>query len=478
MTTTRCLALVLLSACQSNSSQEDDSAVLTPAECGQGVAPGSDAQLLRWPYVQNTTSSSVVIAFGARNEMTSGTIAIGRDETYTTAVLDTVSEEVQYVDSGDDSPMLRLHHAEFTDLEPATEYCYRVQASGSVLASGLTFRTAPESTDATVHFLAVADFGASNEAERLIVEQMTEYRDTAEFILTMGDNAYSSGTYGQWQSNVFESYQYLLTRLPMFAVPGNHDYYTADAQPEIDNLFLPENAPTALDAERYYSMDWGPIHFVGLDSNDPLKRITDDVEGDDERDWLQDDLAQTDRPWTIASFHHPMRTNNVGRAADPYVVAYLVPTLEEFEVPLVLQGHDHNYERFVPMQGNQALDSKLGGTTYVIAGGGGAGLYELEIGKDELLAVGVETLQLPLRHGRGVHAVDRRHRRNGRRVRLVHARPLLSGRSTFGGSIATSDIAPEATRVPSSHRTPPFLNANRAAASLEPTTRIEASCPR
>jgi hypothetical protein len=61
-------------------------------------------------------------------------------------------------------------------------------------------------------------------------------------------------------------------------------------------------------------------------------------------------------------------------------------------VPLVLQGHDHNYARFVAMQDGQPLDASVGGTTYVITGGGGAGLYDIEVGQDELQVVGLEAL--------------------------------------------------------------------------------------
>jgi acid phosphatase type 7 len=385
------LILVFPFACRTFGPQDDDSTPSTPAECGTGITAGSDARLLRWPYVQDVTSTSATLAFGAVSGMPDGHVSIGRDTTYQTATVETASDQVPYLDEGDDPPTLRLHHAAFTGLAPATEYCYRIEASGTVLASGLMFRTAPDDPDATVHFLAVGDFGAGNTAEENVRDAITEYRDRADFLVTLGDNAYSSGTYGQWQSRVFEPYQHLLTRLPIFAVPGNHDYYTADAQPFLDNLFLPENADVAGDRERYYSMDWGPIHFVGLDSEDPLRRITDDIDGDDERDWLQGDLARADRPWTVAAYHKPMRTNNVGRIADPYVVAHLIPTIEEFEVPLVLQAHDHNYERFVPMHDDQPLDSKLGGTTYIIAGGGGAGLYDVEVGTDELQAVGLKT---------------------------------------------------------------------------------------
>jgi acid phosphatase type 7 len=385
----RLLPLLLLFACRGTS---NDSEPGTPAECGTGVAAGSDTRLMRWPYLQRVTSTSAVIAFGAQADLTSGTVSIGRDTDYTTATVSTSAEELPFEDTDNAPRTFQLHAAEMTGLSPATEYCYRIEAGGVEIVSGLKFRTAPDDPEATVRFLVLGDYGAGNTAEMDVREAMMQYRETADFLVTTGDNAYSNGTYGQWQANVFEPYQHMLTRVPFFPTLGNHDYYVEDAEPALRNLFLPENADVVEDVERYWSTDWGPIHLVGLDSEDPLDRITEDVEDDDERDWFEDDLAQNDRPWTIVSYHRPMRTNTVGRNGDEQVLDYLVPTIEEYEVPLVVQGHDHNYARFVAMQGGQPLDAEVGGTTYVITGGGGAGLYDIEVGKDELQLIGVKTL--------------------------------------------------------------------------------------
>lgn len=385
------LVVVLLVACRGNGEDESEP-VNSPAECGTGVAAGSDQRLLRWPYLQRVTSTSAVIAFGAQADLTAGTVSVGRDTDYTTATLSTSTDEIPYEDAAGATTTMRLHSAEITGLSPATEYCYKIVAGNAELASGLMFRTAPDDPDATVRFLVLGDYGAGNTTQIDVLDALLEYRETADLLVTLGDNAYSSGTYAQWEQNVFAPYQHLLTRLPFFPTLGNHEYYTDDGEPALRNLFMPENADVVEDVERYWSTDWGPLHLVGLDSEDPLDRITDDVKGDDERDWLEDDLAKNDRPWTIAAYHRPMRSNTVGRTGDSQVREFLVPTLEEYEVPLVLQGHDHNYARFVAMHDGQPLDANVGGTTYVVAGGGGAGLYDIEVGEDELQLVGMKSL--------------------------------------------------------------------------------------
>ena len=93
------LLLVLLVACRGNS--EESQPVTSPAECGTGVAAGSDQRLLRWPYLQRVTSTSAVIAFGAQSDLTTGAVSVGRDTDYTTATVSTTAQEIPYEDTAE-----------------------------------------------------------------------------------------------------------------------------------------------------------------------------------------------------------------------------------------------------------------------------------------------------------------------------------------------------------------------------------------
>ena len=82
--------------------------------------------------------------------------------------------------------------------------------------------------------------------------------------------------------------------------------------------------------------------------------------------WLEQQLAESTSTWKIAVFHHPPYTCG-GHSGSTAVQRRWVPLFESYGVQLVLSGHDHNYQRFATTDG----------VTYVVHGGGGAGLYRL-----------------------------------------------------------------------------------------------------
>jgi acid phosphatase type 7 len=242
------------------------------------------------------------------------------------------------------------------------------------VARGQSFWTAPASADATVGFLAIGDYGAGTAEQLLVRDAMLPYLDRVQGLLTLGDNAYSSGRPSEWQSYVFEVYEDLLTDLVFLPTWGNHDYSTADAAPALDSVFLYENAWRTQDRERYWSTDYGPLHLIGLDTEKPATEIR-ESETDDQLDWLEADLEAVDRPWTVAAWHKPAWSGMPGRGPDPTALLLFAPVLEAAGAQLVLQGHNHMYERFAPMRGSQSVPDGQEGTTYIVSGGGGRSLY-------------------------------------------------------------------------------------------------------
>ena len=117
---------------------------------------------------------------------------------------------------------------------------------------------------------------------------------------------------------------------------------------------------------RYYSFDWENAHIVVLDSNTPLEEA---AAGRGEMlEWLDRDLAATTAYWRIAMFHHPPYAGGPNQE-DPLselVRQHIVPILERHHVDLVLNGHEHNYQRSHP----------INGIVYLTSGGGGASIYQ------------------------------------------------------------------------------------------------------
>lgn len=261
------------------------------------------------------------------------------------------------------------HWARVEELEPATEYSYSIHLDGrDVTPAGETrFRTAGQN-DFT--FLAIGDSGTGSDDQKRLAA--TFQRDPAALVIHTGDLVYPTGTFEAYDRNHFDVYQEAMRRIPFFPVPGNHDYYDFGAEPYRALHDLPRMNVAEKDQGRYYSFEWGDVHFVCLDSNAPLEEAA-AGRGEMLR-WLEADLAACTKFWRVAVFHHPPYAAgpNWEDAYTAMARAHIVPVLERFGVPLIVSGHEHSYQRSVPIRGGAEA---AGGAIYLTTGGGGAALY-------------------------------------------------------------------------------------------------------
>jgi 3',5'-cyclic AMP phosphodiesterase CpdA len=272
--------------------------------------------------------------------------------------------------------------ARLTDLDPATRYCYAV--SGITRPAG--FRTAPEAgVNARVSFAAFGDSGSGRPDQWSLFEQLQTV--PFDFIVHTGDLAYDAGTSAQIQANVFDVYAPLFRSFALYPITGNHDYTTDRAEPFLQAFVLPENG-NPRQAERWYSFDWADVHFVGLD--------TEQI-GEEQASWLDADLQSNRLPWTIVFAHRPPYSSGE-HGGDAAFREYFVPVLEHYRVPLVLSGHDHDYER----------TNVLNGVTYVVTGGGGRGTRN--VGHSSFTAFSQEVIHFVFIQIQGsrlvLHAID------------------------------------------------------------------------
>lgn len=198
--------------------------------------------------------------------------------------------------------------------------------------------------------LVVGDFGTANRAETAIAKAMEKVAKNRpiDVFVTTGDNFYSNNLDANWT----KPFGWVDDQeIPIWATWGNHDIESARRR---------ELVRAALDDPKYwYAKQWEGVEFVFLDANRPSDR--------DQLAWLRDHLAGID-PSTlvVAVFHQPaLSCAHYGDTQE--VVEGWLPLFDKHDVDLVLNGHDHNYQRF-----------EDGDTTYVVTGGGGRSLYELD----------------------------------------------------------------------------------------------------
>ena len=244
-----------------------------------------------------------------------------------------------------------------SDLAPGSTYHYRVESDDGFPATG-SFRTAPAGEDPRFAFAVIGDSGDGGMAQMAVAGLLE--RSMPDLVLHTGDVVYPSGRQRHYDRRFFAPYRKLIGGVPVFPVLGNHDVKTKDGAAYLENFHLPFD-DTRSDG-RYYSFDWGSVHFVALDS----ELYYGDSGGDkvEQKAWLERDLSATLRRRKVIFLHRgPYSSSKHG--GDRKVRADLEPVFVRHRVDLVFSGHDHCYERPGPSKG----------VTYVVSGGGGKKLY-------------------------------------------------------------------------------------------------------
>jgi hypothetical protein len=139
---------------------------------------------------------------------------------------------------------------------------------------------------------------------------------------------------------------------------GNHEYQNGAAPGYFDYW---NNVPS------YYSFNANGWHFISLNSNSAFQPVN---PSSVQYKWLQQDLAANPAACTIAYYHHPLF--NIGPEGSTTAMSDIWKLLAQYGVDIVLNGHDHDYQRWVPLDGNGV--SNPNGITEFVAGGAGHGL--------------------------------------------------------------------------------------------------------
>jgi acid phosphatase type 7 len=344
--------------------------------------PRPPAPFVRAPYVQNVGSGSASVLW-MRDAPPGGDTAWFRP-------------------AGSDSSAWRaappaprdqgVREAHLAPLPPGVTVEYAVGVEG-VRFGPWRFDTAPRpGAGDSVRVLLFGDSGWGTEPQVELARRMR--RLDWDLAIHVGDVAYDDGSSRELTERHFRVYREMLAGTPVFPAIGNHDL-RADGGRSFDLAF---DWPAPVEGARWYSFRWGPALFVALDTSSPTDAVRGLRRGEGPQfDWLERTLraAQADAgvAWTVVYLHHPPFSHAVGLSGhgrDHDVRRFLVPLFERYGVDLVAAGHDHHYERSVPIRANRAVAPGCG-PVYVVQGAGGGSMYARDVGTSPLQAARART---------------------------------------------------------------------------------------
>jgi len=311
------------------------------------------ALLTRGPYLQNGTTSSVVIRW--RTDVpTESHVRFGVSPSdLHRAVFDT--------------SRTTDHEIVVTGLLPGSQYFYAIASETETFATGPEYFviTNPERAKPT-RVWVLGDSGTGSNHQRAVRDAYYAFSANrhTDLWLMLGDNAYEAGTDAQYQGALFNMYPEMLRKSVLWPALGNHDTYSTgvvESFPYLEIFTLPtegEAGGISSGTEKYYSFDYGNIHFVVLDSMSSNRETNGAMST-----WLENNLAANTNEWTIAFWHHPPYTRGSHDSDSEHELIemrqFVVPILEAHGADLILCGHSHSYERSHLLRGHYGHSSTL-----------------------------------------------------------------------------------------------------------------------
>lgn len=236
------------------------------------------------------------------------------------------------------------------------------QSAPSPIATGFAAHTAPANDGTVVG--AVGDGAGGEPGETAVANLISSWTPAA--FLYLGD-VYDKGSPSEF-TNWYDKYGYGDLKSVTDPTVGNHEYSASDTA---EGYFRYWRSPP-----HYYSFDAGGWHFISLDANSQFGTSVPGVDQDlpstvtgvtTQYDWLQSDLGSHAGACTVVYWHQPVW--NQGGEPRSTRMQPIWSLLARKNVTLVLNGHDHDYQRYAALDANGS--PKPTGVTEIIAGGGG-----------------------------------------------------------------------------------------------------------
>ena len=261
------------------------------------------------------------------------------------------------------------YEATLSGLTEGTEYEYSI--AGNAVDGSLHFGTCP-AAGSPLDVVFYGDSRSGGSVNQMVANNVLA--KGADIVFESGDIQLDGSYPNYWSATdtnnepgFFVGAKNLISVIPFMAVPGNHEHGQiglTDITKNYELLFPNPAHPLGMGAGSgvdYYAITCAGVMFIGLDGNSP---------GTTQNKWLSDQLAAAKGDATVDHvfvwFHQgPYSLGSHGDSASTQV---WTPGFEDAanKVRAVFTGHDHNYQRL-----------QHGGLTYIVAGGAGAGLYDM-----------------------------------------------------------------------------------------------------
>lgn len=240
------------------------------------------------------------------------------------------------------------YHVELSGLTQGTEYRYTI---GENAFSG-SFHV-PQESDVT-RFLYLGDVQFQESMEeyeewgQMVRRAYREHPDL-DFAVIGGDLVNSPGELSQWEA--FLEACDVFAKMPVATVAGNHEGVHSNYT--YQKLFaLPDDAEEDQSGEEFYSLDFGNVRMLMMDSSflteERRQSMGKDAWAKEEQRveaWIRSRTGSCEKPWLAAVIHHPVYGMHDEDTVSPQIRRLWAPLLETGGVRIVFSGHQHLYQR-------------------------------------------------------------------------------------------------------------------------------------
>ncbi|GMF25453.1 unnamed protein product [Phytophthora lilii] len=356
-------------------------------------------QQIHLAFAGTAAGTGMTVSWATYEKVDDSSLWVGCSESSLSLVATTV-QSVNYYH--DDKYDMYHHHATVSGLKPHTKYYYKIgsKAQTTYQSDVYSFVTARSPSDtSTFKVLIYGDAGDGDNSVATLSYANTLSSDDIDLIYHIGDISYADDdflvatratgffyeeVYNKWMNSLAP----VMSVIPYMVLVGNHEAECHSpacqlSQTKKDMLgnYTAYNARFKMPYEEsdgtlnmWHSFDHGPLHFTSLSSetdypNAPTNAYTlTNKNGNfgDQLSWVESDLAKADAnrdnvPWIIVGMHRPLYDvagcddNGVPTDQNAYVQSAFEALFIKYKVDIVLTGHQHYYERQLPIANNKAV---------------------------------------------------------------------------------------------------------------------------